>query len=147
MIPVIVIKNIDGSCSICTAPPDSKLTLQEIAARDFAGKDWRITTNDKIPIKDDLRSAWTDDYASDTVDIDMAKAKVSRADTIRKDRDKKWEDFDKRYVIAQRDGQDMMALETERLALKNAPKVAETLLTSATTAEDIRAITIEQVLA
>ncbi len=144
MIPVIIIKNIDGSCGICTAPPDSKFTLQEIAARDFAGKDWYISTREKDVIKGDLRSAWTYNVATDNVDMDIAKAKIIRADTIREDRDKNWEDFDKRYVIAQRDKQDMTALEAERLALKDAPYEADRILSGATTAEEIRAITIEQ---
>lgn len=71
---------------------------------------------------------------------DMAAARATQLTRIRAARNAKWLDFDRRYMVAQRDGADMTALDAERQALKDAPESVATALESAATAADVATV-------
>lgn len=79
----IVYKNNDGSCCIIV-PADCGLSIEEIAMKDVpVGADFRIIDVDKLPADRIFRNAWTDDFDTDTVDIDIARAKLIKLDMMR----------------------------------------------------------------
>lgn len=82
-----------------------------------------------------FRDAWTDD--GDELKVDMAKARELQLARIRASRDAKWADFDRRYMVAQRDGLDLSALNSERQMLKDAPESVEGSIASADTPEEL----------
>jgi len=104
------------------------------------GVPYRITNISKLPSDREFRDCWTDDNKGDTVGIDIHKAKVLQISRIRNERNKKWKDFDQRYLIAERDGLDLMDLKAERKTLQNIPNKSQTKLTAASTVEDIKAV-------
>lgn len=84
----IVFKNEDGSCGVILPSPAWAGTLEELAAKDVpAGKEWRIVDADKIPADRTFRDAWTDDDPTETVDINMPKARDIHMQRIRTMRD------------------------------------------------------------
>lgn len=95
---VIVFKNNDGTCGIIY--PTSKaiasnLSLEQIAKKDVPnGLSWRICDIDKIPSDRTFREAWTDKNDSETVDIDIKKARDIKAKNLRILRNKKLEELD-----------------------------------------------------
>lgn len=142
----IVFKNPDGSCSILTPSPNWGGTMESLAEKDVPeGLDWRITDEINIPSDRTFRGAWTDDNPTDTVDIDISKAKLIREDQIRKERDDSWPDFDRRYFTAERDGADLTLLGLERQTLKDAPNDAASILVSANTVEAILNVTFSSI--
>ena len=72
----IVYKNTDGTVGVITPAKKCKLTIEEIAKKDVPkGLDWRIVDVDLIPTSRNYRMAWTDDNPTDTVDVDLERAK------------------------------------------------------------------------
>jgi multidrug efflux pump subunit AcrB len=77
----IIFKNADGSCGVIIPAPEAMkgkdaLTIEAIAAKDVpAGKKHRICTTAELPQSRNYRNAWTDDNPTQTVDIDLEKAK------------------------------------------------------------------------
>ncbi len=56
------------------SPDDINARLELLAEKDVpAGLQWRITTSDKIPSDRTHRHAWTDNFDTDTVDVDEVK--------------------------------------------------------------------------
>lgn len=51
---------------------------------------WRIVNVDKIPFDRTFRNAWTDDNPTETVDVDMVKAKDIHMEKIKKAREEKF---------------------------------------------------------
>lgn len=83
----IIFKNLDGSCGIIIAASDAiqhGMTLEEIAMKDVPeGLEWRITDESNLPQDRYFRAAWTDNNPTETVDVDMTKARVIHMDHIR----------------------------------------------------------------
>jgi hypothetical protein len=104
----IVFKNADGSCGViipapryvqeslarlCAtytqagiAVPDNleDLVISAIALQAVPeGREYRITTVDNLPSDDTFREAWTDDNDTDTVDVDMPRARAVLLSRIR----------------------------------------------------------------
>jgi hypothetical protein len=66
-------------------------TIEEIAEKDVPkGCEYRIATIDKLPKDRYFRNAWTDDLNTNTVDVDMEKAREIHMDNIRKERNAKF---------------------------------------------------------
>jgi len=102
---IIVIKNNNGSCSILHPAPemfdpnsrtrqallenqinfkDDEEVLQFIINKDVPeGAAYRITTIDKLPSDKSFRNAWTDNFDTETVDVDIEKAKELHKNTLR----------------------------------------------------------------
>ena len=107
---------------------------------DSSGTNSRITDTTNLPQDRTFRDAWTDDLPGEQIDVDIPRAKIIRMEQIRAARDVKWEDFDKRYVIAERDAADLTTLDTERQTLKDIPQVAQSDVDTATTESDLLAV-------
>jgi hypothetical protein len=110
---IIVYKNEDGSCGIVHPVEDMFLSdsktrmLLRSKGIDFkndeevvawvAGKDvpnnrpYRITDKSNIPSDRIFRDAWTDDNTTETVDVDLGKAKVIHLNNLRVLRQKEFE--------------------------------------------------------
>lgn len=102
------------------------------------GQSSRIVDDSIFPEDKTFREAWTDDLPGEQIDVDMTRAKKIYTDIIRAKRDEKWEDFDKRYVMAQRDGESLTALEAEREILKDIPQNARLDIDAATTPDILK---------
>ena len=135
---VIVINNTDGTCGIMV--PATKaleiLTIEDIAAKDVPeGLSWRICDNSNLPSSREFRNAWTDSNATDTVDIDIDKAKSIHLDNIRKVRDKKLALLD----VETLKGIDVQA---EKQVLRDIPQVIN--LTNINNIEDLKLVWPEE---
>ena len=104
------------------------------------GTTLRATDISNIPQDREFRGAWTDQNPGETVDINMPKARDIHMDRIRRDRDGRWADFDSRYSAAQRDSQDLTALDAERQGLKDAPNNAQTNVDAAADVTALKAV-------
>jgi len=78
--------------------------------------------------------------------IDLEKARELKVEIIRKSRDEKFIDFDKRYNIALKDEVDMDILKQERQKLKDAPQNAEVYLDSCISLQEIDALSLAAIL-
>ena len=135
MIKRIVIKRSDGGVSIMEHLKDSlEDTVDKFAeSLNLEGKSvisYREIDTVNLPIDTYFRDAWTDDYDSSTVDVDMAKARNIHMDNIRLARDEKLTELDKRKYGPEKD--------TERQLLRDLP--AGIGLTAATTPEELKMI-------
>ena len=116
------------------------LTIQDIADKVVpSGVSHRITDKSNIPSDREFRDDWTDANPGDTVDVDLAKAKVTQMDRIRAARDAKWSEFDQRYIAAERNGDDLSALNTERQTLRDIPNNAQTNVDAANDVNALKA--------
>lgn len=103
----IIINNGDGTVDILIPSPKSNLTLDQIIAKDVPyEKSYRTSDKSKIPSDRYFRGAWTDDNPTDTVDINMAKARNIHMNVIRGERDKELARLD----IEQLKGNDVVTL-------------------------------------
>lgn len=67
------------------------MTIEEIAAKDVPeGCPWRIVDIGRLPQNREFRDAWTDDLDTDTVDINMPKARDIHLTNIRAARAQKF---------------------------------------------------------
>lgn len=137
---VIVFKNEDGTCGIITPAPKALniMNITDIAQRDvpvvneddvYYQLPWRVTTRDKLPLQfRQYRNAWTDDNLTDTVDVDLAKAKEIHMQIIREKRDQKLKELD----IETLKGRDVQA---QKQQLRDLP--ASIFLNKAKTIEEL----------
>lgn len=123
---IIVVKNDDGSCSIVHPEPEmfdiNSRTRQNLAAaghifktdeeildfiidlNNLQGKNYRIASKSILPANKDFRAAWTDDLDTDTVDIDIQKAKEIHKNTLRALRKPVLDKLDVEYMKADEAG-------------------------------------------
>lgn len=105
--------------------------VQRIAEKDVPeGLEYRITDVSNIPSDRTFRNAWTDDNPTETVDVDMPKARIIHMDRLREIRDEKLVELDKRKYGSEKDA--------ERQALRDMP--TNTDLSIVTTPEELKAI-------
>lgn len=89
----IVYREMNGGCAILLPTPEALklMTIEEIAYKDVPkGCSWRVVSVDKLPKDFNFFDAWTDDYPTETVDIDMDKAKAIHLDRLRAKRTEKF---------------------------------------------------------
>lgn len=105
-----------------------------------AGVTYALIDPDPLLKKDHLRKAWK--LNNDKIDIDLDKAKPLQVDYIRKARNKKFEEFDKEYTTAQRDGDatKVTALETKRQQLKDIPQDCESQCSNINDVDTLKAL-------
>jgi len=81
---VVVYTNKDGSVSIMTPADPGAKALQAVIGRDLpADVDYRVTSVENIPTSRTFRAAWTDTDPTETVDIDLPRAKEIWRERIR----------------------------------------------------------------
>lgn len=93
----IVLNNGDGTVTIRTPAEKSKHSLEEIA--EMGGKPYRIVDVSAIPGDRTFRGAWTDDNPTETVDVDIPRAKLIAHEVRRKHRDGLMEPLDRRATV------------------------------------------------
>lgn len=109
---IIVLKNDNGSCSLAT--PELKAMEEGESEVDFLNRaagealarnsahgsiSYRITDSTNIPTDYAYRDAFTDDNATDTVDVDMIKAKVIAHNKRRARREEAFTPLDKLATV------------------------------------------------
>lgn len=95
----VVINNGDGTVGILI-PVNQAMTLKEIIKKDVpSDKKHRIVDISQIPPDRLFRNAWTDNNATDTVDIDMPRAKEIAHVIRRRGRDKQMSPLDIKSTI------------------------------------------------
>jgi len=102
------------------------MSIDEIAIKIVPeGLTYRVTDANNISSDRTFREAWKENNSGQTIDVDMAQAKVIQQDKIRAARDSQWPDLDRRYLSVQRDNLDLTALDAERQTLKDIPNNAQ----------------------
>ncbi len=139
----IVFRNIDGSCGVITPAPDALtfMSIEEIAKKDVPeGCNYRISTIDKLPANRLFRDAWTDENATDTVDIDMQKARAIHLCRLRVVRNAKLRALDLEYIKADEKSDTNKKTDIANLkqALRDLPETLD--LSTAQTPEQLTAI-------
>ncbi len=117
----IVINNGDGTVGIMIPAPKEleKMSIEDIATKDVPnGLTYRITDTVNIPSDKIFREAWTDDNPTETVDVDMPKAREIHMNKIRELRNKKLSELD----IETLRGNDV---ELEKQALRDIPQTLD----------------------
>ena len=90
----IVFKNLDGSVGIIVPAENTTLTVEEIAEKDVpSGLSYRITDESNIPVDRTFRAAWVDDNPTESIDVDMSKARDLHMSRLRELRNKKFEEL------------------------------------------------------
>lgn len=139
----IVFKNVDGSCGIIVPAPEAlqRMSIEDIAEKDVPpGLQFRITTTDKIPVDRTFRGAWTDDNPTDTVDVDMPKARILHMNSLRSLRDEKLKALDIEHIKAEEQGDATLKsnIATQKQELRDMPQTFD--LSVATTPEELKAM-------
>lgn len=99
----VIIDNGDGTVGILIPASNSKRTLAEIIEKSVPNrKSHRVIDISKIPSDRTFRGAWTDDNPTDTVDVDMEKAKNIHMEIIRRVRNDELDKLDKEELLARR---------------------------------------------
>jgi hypothetical protein len=99
--------------------------LAVIARKDaLPGETWRIAEEDQIPQDRTFRDAWTDDQPTDTVDIDMPKARAIRMHQLRHLRNERLKALDAESVKALESGTkaEQKAVAEKKQALRDMPQ-------------------------
>lgn len=132
----IVFKNQDGSCGVIIPAADWEGTLEELAEKDVPeGLSWRLCNLEDIPSDRAFRDAWTDDNLTNTVDVDMVKARDIHMGRIRDARDMKLKELD----VETMRGLDVQA---QKQLLRDIPQNLD--LTTATTPDELKSIWHEE---
>lgn len=121
MSKIIIVKKNDGACDVIHPViemfnPESSIrqsigdrlpanatdddVLQYIFDKDVKGMSARITDKENIPSDRYFRNAWTDDNDTDTVDIDIVKAKEIKLNIFRQLRKPILENLDVEFMRA-----------------------------------------------
>lgn len=140
MSKVIIYTGQDGGVSV-VFPAQGYLSIEEVAAKSVPqGVDFRITDESNIPSDRAFRNAWTDSNDTDTVDVDMPKARDIHMNNIRTERNKKLSLLDLDYIRA--DEQSSSSLKASIAGQKQALRdLTETFdLTGAETPEALKAL-------
>ena len=125
----IVVSNPDGSISIGTPHPDKSIEdyRKEITPE---GSESRITDESNLVSDRYFRAAWTDDKEGEQTDIDMPKARDIHMGKIRRARNTRLTELDKRIYGPEKD--------QERQALRDLPQTFD--LSIAITPEELKAM-------
>lgn len=112
----------DGKCKIVI--PVSG-TIEEVAKKAIPeGTKYRVTHKDLIPKDRTYRDAWTDKHDTDTVDVDMAKAREIHLGRARKGRDAALVELDVETIkaLGKGDQKELAAVEAKKQDLRDLPK-------------------------
>lgn len=117
------------------------LMEKEMCKRDLpANTDYFTTDLSNVPDKDHLRMAWG--HNGKEIIVDMEKAKPLHMAKIRDARDKKLQELDYEYMIAERnkDNNKVNSLSVKRNKLLNVPQDCESQLSSISDADSLRSL-------
>ena len=112
----IIINNGDGTVGILIPSPKLKLTIEEIIEKDIpTGSQYRIIDKSEVPSDRVFRNAWTDDNSTDTIDVDISRAKEIAHNIRRKHRDEVMGPLDRKATIPS----EVAEVEIEREKIRN----------------------------
>jgi hypothetical protein len=75
----------EGSVSVVVPAPDYAGTLEALASHVVPeGIEWRIVEVEQLPASRNWRNAWTDAEPTETVDIDLERAKTEHIELMRR---------------------------------------------------------------
>ncbi len=137
----IVYTREDGGVSVIVPSPEAlqTMTIEQIAAKDVPqGLSYRITDVENIPPDRTFREAWTDENPTDTVDIDMTKARDIHKNTLRELRKPLLEALDIEYFKALEAGDEAKCSEikADKQALRDV--TSHSSISNAQTPEDLK---------
>lgn len=97
----IVVKRADGGVSIIIPSADAtNEAIERDALRTEGYVSHRQIDDEQLPTSRAFRDAWTDDNPTETVDVDIVKAKAIKLDNFRKLRKPLLEKLDIEYMLA-----------------------------------------------
>lgn len=117
----------DGRAKVVIPSPEALrrgVSLSDIAAKAIPKEiPYRITTLDKLPKDREFRNAWTDKLPTESVDVDIDKAKEIHVGRLRKIRDKKLEKLDLELMRALEDDDKvkLKEIKAKKQALRDMP--------------------------
>jgi hypothetical protein len=125
---IIVFKNEDGSCGIVHPTKEGleQLGIEGIIKKDVPpGKSYRILDKDKLPSDRYFRNAWTDHNPTETVDVDINKAKEIKKNHFRISRAPLLAQLDVEYQRADEEGNHVKKQEiaAKKQSLRDVTKV------------------------
>ena len=120
----------------------------EIVKAGFRAASWRIITDADIPESREFRNAWRDN-GSGKIAHDMVKVKGVHLGRLREARLPMFEQLDAEWMKAtgQKDNKKADEVEAKRQKLRDITVVAQPLLDAAQTVDEVKAITLESLLA
>lgn len=155
---VVIINNGDGTCGIIVPAPDMFVAgsktrslvpeldnstdvevLDWIIAKDVPdGREHRIVDRANLPVDRYFRNAWTDDNNTDTVDVDMEKARNIQMTNIRKVRNEKLQALDiaTMKALSLGDSEQATDIESQKQVLRDIPQTFD--LSVYETPEDLK---------
>lgn len=152
MAKVVVIKNKDGSVEIFhpnMGQWNAELESEDNFVKRLAdivsnGRNWRVTRQDNIPKDRTFRGAWTDDLSTETVDVNIEKARAIHTDRLRAVRNEKLTQLDILYQRALEDGDEVAKAQVaaRKKALRDFTK--DPKLLNAATVEELAVFTLAE---
>lgn len=98
-----------------------------------------VIREDTIPEDRLFRNAWTDEYDTPTVDINIDKAKDIHMSRIREMRDRALEDSDKEFMVKLSKGEDTSNIVTMKNTLRDIPQTVQPDIENIKTVEELKA--------
>ena len=159
---VIVIKNSDGSVGIVVPAPEmfdgesrtrkilaeqniltgensEEKILEWIIKKDVpVGASYRIIDRSQLPADRTFRDAWTDDFPTETVDINMEKARAIHMDKIRTARNKALAKLDAEHRKASGDVSKQAEIDAKAQILRDIPSTFD--LSIANTIDELKSL-------
>lgn len=113
--------------------------LTRVANHVASGREWRIADADALPADRTFRNAWTDDLDTDTVDVDMGRARDVHRAALRRARKSLLEALDVEFIRAVEDGdaQAVTRIAARKKQLRDVTKHPE--IEAAETPDDLKA--------
>lgn len=116
----IAVKRLDGGVSIIIPTSEATPELLERDALAVVGYvSHREIEDVDIPTDRTFRNAWTDNYPTVTVDVDIVKAKEIKKDQMRLLRKPKLEALDVQFMQALESGSDTTVIKTKKQELRD----------------------------
>lgn len=138
----IIINNGGGTVAVIIPATKCGLTLEEIIAKDIPrGAKYRVVNVSALPVDRTFRGAWTDDNPTETVDVDILRAKRISHNYRRCYRDKLMSPLDKQITIPGKES----AIELKREGIRKDNAIMQKNIDKAKTVKDLK-IAIESII-
>jgi hypothetical protein len=104
------------------------------------GVTWRIINENDIPQDRTFRNAWTDEFDTPTVDINLDKAKAIHLEKLRLERNELLSKEDKNYMISLERGlvEEAKEIAERKQQLRDMPVVAKEEMNNINSAEELK---------
>lgn len=141
---IVIFPNPDGVISVLTPMLDCGLTLEEICAKDIpTGVPYLVIDSSDLPENPEFAGAWTVpniDKGGSVITINLDRAKEIKKESLRRQRKPLLEAQDVAFQRALESNSDTTSIVAEKQRLRDITLLVDT----ATSVEDLKAISIEQ---